>query len=234
MQVEGDVIRFPERGLGPGRLLDVLRRGASRPLQGSVLRDGDRADAAELMQDAFLKLWEQWDRIDRIEDSDRLPLPRGVERCPDASARRTPGRSAHDPGRARSRGGIWVGDEDGVIRRVGRGHAAGNHDPFRRRDPRARLRRRDGQPLGRRLLRLAGGRAARPIPDAEKPGLRGPGFGLSAALVGVAGDAGSTYSVEPASSTGGVSGGMMPAPCSNVISPSSTSTMIVSPARNSL
>lgn len=29
---------------------------------------GDRADAADLMQEAFLKLWERWDRIDRIED----------------------------------------------------------------------------------------------------------------------------------------------------------------------
>ena len=29
---------------------------------------GNRADAAELMQDAFLKLWERWDRIDRIDD----------------------------------------------------------------------------------------------------------------------------------------------------------------------
>jgi RNA polymerase sigma-70 factor (ECF subfamily) len=29
---------------------------------------GSSTDAEELMQDAFLKLWERWDRIDRIED----------------------------------------------------------------------------------------------------------------------------------------------------------------------
>src|SRR5215468_10277114 len=29
---------------------------------------GNAADAEELMQDAFLKLWERWDAIDRIED----------------------------------------------------------------------------------------------------------------------------------------------------------------------
>ena len=29
---------------------------------------GSSADAEELMQDAFLKLWERWDRIDRIDD----------------------------------------------------------------------------------------------------------------------------------------------------------------------
>jgi RNA polymerase sigma factor (sigma-70 family) len=29
---------------------------------------GSSADAEELMQDAFLKLWERWDRVDRIDD----------------------------------------------------------------------------------------------------------------------------------------------------------------------
>jgi Sigma-70 region 2 len=52
---------------------------------------GNRADAADLMQDAFLKLWEQWDRIDRIGDPKALPVPRGAQRVPEADARRTPG-----------------------------------------------------------------------------------------------------------------------------------------------
>jgi RNA polymerase sigma-70 factor (ECF subfamily) len=30
---------------------------------------GNRHDAEELMQDAFLKLWERWDRIDELEDA---------------------------------------------------------------------------------------------------------------------------------------------------------------------
>jgi RNA polymerase sigma factor (sigma-70 family) len=29
---------------------------------------GNRQDAEDILQDAFLKLWERWDRIDRIED----------------------------------------------------------------------------------------------------------------------------------------------------------------------
>jgi RNA polymerase sigma factor (sigma-70 family) len=29
---------------------------------------GSRADAEELMQEAFLKLWERWDRIEKIDD----------------------------------------------------------------------------------------------------------------------------------------------------------------------
>jgi RNA polymerase sigma-70 factor (ECF subfamily) len=31
---------------------------------------GSRQDAEELMQDAFLKLWERWDRIDEIQDAE--------------------------------------------------------------------------------------------------------------------------------------------------------------------
>lgn len=99
-------------------------------------------------------------------------------------------------------------------------------------------------PLGRRRLtrRSKGihadsGRPQMTWPRPEMPRSPvsdGPGFGLPAASGDAARDAGATYSVEPASSTGGVSGGMMPAPCSNVISPSRTSTTIVSPARNSL
>jgi RNA polymerase sigma-70 factor (ECF subfamily) len=30
---------------------------------------GNRDDAEELMQDAFLKLWERWDRIDELDDA---------------------------------------------------------------------------------------------------------------------------------------------------------------------
>ena len=58
---------------------------------------GNRADAAELMQDAFLKLWERWDSDRPDRRSDRLPVPRGAERFPDAGARRTPGRGEAVP-----------------------------------------------------------------------------------------------------------------------------------------
>ena len=40
---------------------------------------GSRGDAEELMQDAFLKLWERWDRI-RYRGSGRVPVPGGAER----------------------------------------------------------------------------------------------------------------------------------------------------------
>jgi RNA polymerase sigma factor (sigma-70 family) len=68
MQVEGDVIRFPERASVPidfSTFFAEEHRGLFKAL---YFVTGNRADAAELMQDAFLKLWERWDWLDRIDD----------------------------------------------------------------------------------------------------------------------------------------------------------------------
>ena len=53
---------------------------------------GNREDAEDIAQEAFLMLWEGWDSIDRIDD-DRVPVPRRAERVPDAS----PTRGDRDP-----------------------------------------------------------------------------------------------------------------------------------------
>ena len=69
VRAEGEVVPFPQgprRGVGPIR--HVLPGGTRAALQGSLLRHRQPADAEELMQEAFLRLWERWDRIDRIED----------------------------------------------------------------------------------------------------------------------------------------------------------------------
>ena len=55
------------------------------------------------MQDAFLKLWERWDRIDTIEDPQGVPLPRRAERLEDAGARRPSSREASGSDRCRPR-----------------------------------------------------------------------------------------------------------------------------------
>ena len=68
MQAEGDVVGFPAAEERPARLHGVLRRGAPGLFKALYFVTGNRADAAELMQDAFLKLWERWDRVDRIDD----------------------------------------------------------------------------------------------------------------------------------------------------------------------
>jgi hypothetical protein len=127
-------------------------------------------------------------------------------------------------------GAVWVGDEDGMIRRVDENTREVTEIPFGS-EIRALAYDDETDSL---WVDVAAARSECPrMPRSPVPE-RGPGFGLAAALRRATGDAGSTYSVEPASSTGGVSGGMTPAPCSNTTSPSRTSTMIVSPARNSL
>jgi RNA polymerase sigma factor (sigma-70 family) len=70
MQAEGDVIRFPvaEEQAPPdfAALFAEEHRGLYKAL---YFVTGNPADAAELMQDAFLMLWERWDRFDRIADT---------------------------------------------------------------------------------------------------------------------------------------------------------------------
>ena len=68
MQVEGDVIRFPERASVPVDFSTFFAEEHRGLFKALYFVTGDRADAAELMQDAFLKLWERWDRIDTIDD----------------------------------------------------------------------------------------------------------------------------------------------------------------------
>jgi len=67
MQAEGDVIRFrtPE---APADFSAFFAEEHRELLKALFFVTGNRADAAELMQDAFLKLWERWDGIDRIAD----------------------------------------------------------------------------------------------------------------------------------------------------------------------
>ena len=69
MQAEGDVIRFPaaeERA--PRDFAEFFAEEHRGLFKALYFVTGNRADAAELMQDAFLKLWERWDRMERIDD----------------------------------------------------------------------------------------------------------------------------------------------------------------------
>jgi RNA polymerase sigma-70 factor (ECF subfamily) len=68
MQAEGDVVRLPvaqEGRLDFATFFADEHRGLFKLL---YFVTGNRADAADLMQDAFLKLWERWDRVDQIAD----------------------------------------------------------------------------------------------------------------------------------------------------------------------
>ena len=68
MQAEGGVIPIPDRVSAPADFSVFFAEEHRKVFKALYFVTGNRADAAELMQDAFLKLWERWDRIDRIDD----------------------------------------------------------------------------------------------------------------------------------------------------------------------
>jgi len=68
MQAEGEVVRVPttEPASSDFRaFFEYEHRGLLKTL---YFVTGDRAEAADVMQDAFVTLWERWDRIDSIDD----------------------------------------------------------------------------------------------------------------------------------------------------------------------
>ena len=72
VRAEGDVMRFPsERVEAWARFDTFFEEEHERLFKALYFVTGDRDDAEELMQDAFLRLWERWDEIDRIEDLTR-------------------------------------------------------------------------------------------------------------------------------------------------------------------
>jgi RNA polymerase sigma-70 factor, ECF subfamily len=69
MQAEGEVVQLPEQRVAtPKDFRTFFEDEHSRLFKTLYFVTGDRAEAADLMQEAFLKLWERWDRIDLIED----------------------------------------------------------------------------------------------------------------------------------------------------------------------
>jgi RNA polymerase sigma factor (sigma-70 family) len=68
MQAEGDVVRLPVAQESPPDFAMFFADEHRELFRFLCFVTGNRADAADLMQDAFLKLWERWDRIDRISD----------------------------------------------------------------------------------------------------------------------------------------------------------------------
>ena len=68
MQAEGDVVPFPDREAPPADFSTFFAEEHRKVFKALYFVTGNRADAAELMQDAFLKLWERWDSVDQIDD----------------------------------------------------------------------------------------------------------------------------------------------------------------------
>ena len=71
MQTEDNVVELHgdrETSANPPRFDDLFLDQHDRLYRALYFITGSSADAEELMQDAFLKLWERWDRIHSIED----------------------------------------------------------------------------------------------------------------------------------------------------------------------
>jgi RNA polymerase sigma-70 factor (ECF subfamily) len=68
MHAEGEVVRFPTVREGPPDFRTFFEDEHRGLLKALYFVTGDRAEAADLTQEAFLKLWERWDRIDTIRD----------------------------------------------------------------------------------------------------------------------------------------------------------------------
>ena len=71
VQAEDSIIelgRGREAPAGPPSFEELFLDVHDRLYRALYFITGSSADAEELMQDAFLKLWERWDRLDTIED----------------------------------------------------------------------------------------------------------------------------------------------------------------------
>ncbi len=69
MRAEGEVVPISSGRDGAHISFDsFFEEQHERVARALFFVTGNAEDAEELMQDAFLKLWERWDRIDRIDD----------------------------------------------------------------------------------------------------------------------------------------------------------------------
>jgi RNA polymerase sigma factor (sigma-70 family) len=69
MQAEGEeIVGLPSRATGSLEFSTFYAEEHEHLFKALYFVTGHRADAYDLMQDAFLKLWERWDSIDRIQD----------------------------------------------------------------------------------------------------------------------------------------------------------------------
>ena len=69
VRAEEEVVRFSSREVEAGARFDVFfEEERQRLFKALYFVTGNRHDAEELTQDAFLKLWERWHEIDRIND----------------------------------------------------------------------------------------------------------------------------------------------------------------------
>lgn len=69
MRAEGEVVRFPTERVEARAHFDTFVEDEHERLYKALyFVTGNREDAEDIAQEAFLKLWERWDEIERISD----------------------------------------------------------------------------------------------------------------------------------------------------------------------
>lgn len=68
MHGEGEIVTVERAAETPRDFRTFFEDEQRRLFKMLYFVTGDRADAADLMQDAFLKVWERWDRVAQVED----------------------------------------------------------------------------------------------------------------------------------------------------------------------
>jgi DNA-directed RNA polymerase specialized sigma24 family protein len=69
MQAGSEVVDFPTERVEHGaRFDDFVEEEHDRLFKAMYFVTGNRQDAEDLAQEAFLRLWERWGDIDRIND----------------------------------------------------------------------------------------------------------------------------------------------------------------------
>jgi RNA polymerase sigma-70 factor, ECF subfamily len=107
VQIEDNVVELspePEAPVAPLSFEELFLDVHDRLYRALYFITGSSADAEELMQEAFLKLWERWDRMDKIDDpvaylfrSALNGFRMRVRRTRLAARRLIPAASARDP-----------------------------------------------------------------------------------------------------------------------------------------
>jgi RNA polymerase sigma factor (sigma-70 family) len=68
MHAEGEIVTAEGMAAAPMDFRTFFEDEHRRLLKTLHFVTGDRAEAADLMQEAFLKVWERWDRVAELED----------------------------------------------------------------------------------------------------------------------------------------------------------------------
>jgi RNA polymerase sigma-70 factor (ECF subfamily) len=69
VRAEREVVPFPGESIGAWARFDTfVQEEHERLYKALYFVTGSREDAEDISQEAFMKLWERWDRIDQIED----------------------------------------------------------------------------------------------------------------------------------------------------------------------